>query len=47
MHAAEFMMILIVALVFIPLERIAPLRARQKILRKHWQNDLVFLLANG
>jgi sterol desaturase/sphingolipid hydroxylase (fatty acid hydroxylase superfamily) len=47
MHAAEFVMILIVALVFIPLERIAPLRAKQKILRKNWRNDLVFLLVNG
>jgi sterol desaturase/sphingolipid hydroxylase (fatty acid hydroxylase superfamily) len=37
---------LIAALVFVPLERIASLRKSQKILRKHWKNDLVFVVIN-
>ncbi|MBS3648093.1 sterol desaturase family protein [Pseudaminobacter sp. 19-2017] len=39
--------ILIVALIFIPLERLLPLHAGQKVLRKHWINDVVYLLFNG
>lgn len=46
-HLIDFQTILIVALVFIPLERIFPCRKEQKVLRKHWLNDLVYLLLNG
>lgn len=37
---------LIAALVFIPLERLTALRTKQKVLRKAWQNDLVYVIAN-
>ncbi len=37
---------LIAALVFVPLERIAALHKNQKIFRKHWKNDLVFVVIN-
>jgi sterol desaturase/sphingolipid hydroxylase (fatty acid hydroxylase superfamily) len=39
--------ILIVALVFVPLERLFPLRRAQATLRKNWLNDLIFLVFNG
>lgn len=39
--------ILIIALIFIPLERLLPLHAEQKVLRKHWLNDVVYLFVNG
>lgn len=39
--------ILIVALIFVPLELLVPLHAEQKILRKHWFNDLLYLFLNG
>ncbi|MFQ5564898.1 MAG: sterol desaturase family protein [Paracoccaceae bacterium] len=38
--------VLIAALVFIPLERVATLYTDQKILRAHWKNDLVYVVAN-
>ena len=39
--------LLIVALIFIPLERLIPHRDEQKTLRKHWLNDAVYLFFNG
>lgn len=33
--------------VFVPLERLFPVRAGQKILRAHWRNDLVFYGVNS
>jgi sterol desaturase/sphingolipid hydroxylase (fatty acid hydroxylase superfamily) len=39
--------ILITCLVFLPLERIIPLHPQQKIFRRNWTNDLVFLILNG
>jgi sterol desaturase/sphingolipid hydroxylase (fatty acid hydroxylase superfamily) len=39
--------ILIVALIFIPLERIFALHPEQKMWRTHWANDLVYLFLNG
>jgi sterol desaturase/sphingolipid hydroxylase (fatty acid hydroxylase superfamily) len=39
--------ILIVALIFIPLERILPLRGGQRLLRKRWLNDVVYYFMNG
>ena len=38
--------LLIAALVFVPLERVATLYKNQKILREHWKNDLVFAIVN-
>jgi sterol desaturase/sphingolipid hydroxylase (fatty acid hydroxylase superfamily) len=38
--------ILITAVIFVPLERILPLR-NQKIFRSHCINDIVFMAANG
>ena len=38
--------ILIIALVFVPLERITALRPAQGILRAHWVNDLIYLFFN-
>ena len=37
---------LIAALIFVPLERIIGLRKNQRILRKHWKNDLVYVVIN-
>jgi sterol desaturase/sphingolipid hydroxylase (fatty acid hydroxylase superfamily) len=39
--------ILVVALVFIPLEMLLPERRNQRIFRRHWFNDIVYMLANG
>lgn len=39
--------ILITALIFIPLERILSLHEHQKVLRKQWFNDVLYLLFNG
>jgi len=39
--------ILITFVVFVPLERLFALHAEQKVFRKGWANDLVFLLVNG
>jgi sterol desaturase/sphingolipid hydroxylase (fatty acid hydroxylase superfamily) len=38
--------LLLVAIIFIPLERILTLRT-QKTFRRHWLNDMVFSVANG
>jgi hypothetical protein len=38
---------LLVALIFVPLELVLPLRAKRKLLLRHWQNDLINLLCNG
>lgn len=39
--------ILALVLIFIPLERLMPQRADQRVFRKHWLNDTVYLLFNG
>ncbi|MFB9269924.1 sterol desaturase family protein [Bradyrhizobium erythrophlei] len=39
--------ILISFLVFVPLERLFALRKEQKIFRRQWANDLLFLFLNG
>jgi sterol desaturase/sphingolipid hydroxylase (fatty acid hydroxylase superfamily) len=39
--------ILLIGLIFVPLERIIPLHPQQKVFRPHWANDLIFLLLNG
>ena len=43
----DFQQYLLIALIFIPLELAFPLRAEQKLLRRHWRNDIVNLLGNG
>ena len=47
MEFIDFRTILITALIFIPLERILAIRAEQKVNRKHWLNDVAYLLFNG
>ncbi|MGX5850022.1 sterol desaturase family protein [Mesorhizobium sp. PL10] len=39
--------VLVIALIFIPLERLLPLHAEQSPARRHWLNDVVYLLFNG
>ena len=39
--------ILVIALIFVPLERLLPIRREQPVFRRHWVNDTVFLLLNG
>jgi sterol desaturase/sphingolipid hydroxylase (fatty acid hydroxylase superfamily) len=39
--------VLIIVLIFLPLERLFPLHPEQKILRRHWANDLVYLFFNS
>jgi sterol desaturase/sphingolipid hydroxylase (fatty acid hydroxylase superfamily)/protein-S-isoprenylcysteine O-methyltransferase Ste14 len=43
----DYTAIFILACIFIPLERLFPLREGQKMLRRDWVNDLVYLLVNG
>ena len=47
MDLIDFQLILLVALIFVPLERILALHPRQKVLRRHWANDLVYLFFNS
>lgn len=47
MNILDLKAILIIALIFIPLERIFSLHAEQSPFRKHWVNDLVYLFLNG
>lgn len=42
----DFVAIAIIALIFIPLERLLPLHPDQKLLRHHWLNDAAFLFFN-
>jgi len=39
--------VLIVALIFIPLEQLLPLHREQAMTRRHWLNDVFYLLFNG
>jgi sterol desaturase/sphingolipid hydroxylase (fatty acid hydroxylase superfamily) len=43
----DYTAIIILACVFIPLERLLPMHAEQRALRKNWANDLFYLLFNG
>jgi len=43
----DFKAMLIVALIFIPLEQMLPLHAEQRLTRRHWLNDVFYLLFNG
>jgi sterol desaturase/sphingolipid hydroxylase (fatty acid hydroxylase superfamily) len=42
-----FKIILIIFIVFVPLERLFAMYPQQKVFRRDWGNDLVFLLLNG
>ncbi|MGX5800441.1 sterol desaturase family protein [Bradyrhizobium sp. Arg314] len=39
--------VLVIALIFIPLERLLPLHGEQSATRRHWLNDVFYLLFNG
>lgn len=39
--------LLLTALIFVPLERLIPSAPQQKILRRNWLNDFIFLIVNG
>jgi len=43
----DFRLFLVAAFVFIPLERLFAARRGQKLLRRHWRNDLLYVFANG
>ena len=43
----DYSAILILACVFIPLERLLPLHADQGTFRRNWANDLIYLMVNG
>jgi sterol desaturase/sphingolipid hydroxylase (fatty acid hydroxylase superfamily) len=43
----DFQGILILVIIFVPLERLAPNRPEQRILRRHWFNDTIFLVVNS
>lgn len=47
MQIIDLKSILIIALIFVPLERIFSLHSGQKLFRRHWINDLVYLFLNG
>lgn len=39
--------ILMFVVIFVPLERLLPQRPNQRIFRKHWLNDVVYLIVNS
>jgi hypothetical protein len=43
----DWRQILVLLLIFVPLERLLPHRREQGIFRRHWVMDSVYLLANG
>jgi sterol desaturase/sphingolipid hydroxylase (fatty acid hydroxylase superfamily)/protein-S-isoprenylcysteine O-methyltransferase Ste14 len=43
----DYTAIFVLACIFIPLERLLPLHAEQRIMRRDWLNDLVYVLVNG
>jgi sterol desaturase/sphingolipid hydroxylase (fatty acid hydroxylase superfamily) len=47
MLVLDFREILALVLIFVPLERLIPLRPDQRILRKGWLNDTFYMLFNG
>ncbi len=47
MQVIDLKAILIIALIFVPLERIFSLHPGQKLFRRYWANDLVYLFLNG
>ncbi len=47
MHLFDLQDVLLVTVIFVPLERLVPLRPQQKILRRGWPTDLLHVLASG
>jgi sterol desaturase/sphingolipid hydroxylase (fatty acid hydroxylase superfamily) len=43
----NFREILVIALIFIPLEMLLPIRRDQRCFRRHWFNDIIYMFANG
>lgn len=43
----DFKAVLVIALIFIPLEQLLPLHGEQSATRRHWLNDVFYLLFNG
>ena len=43
----DYTAILILACIFIPLERLLPLHPEQRTFRRDWLNDVVYILVNG
>ena len=43
----DFRLFLLAAILFIPLERLLGVRRGQKLLRPHWQVDLIYVFVNG
>src|SRR5688572_913525 len=39
--------LVLIAVIFVPLERLLALRTEQKVFRRGWLNDVVYLLVNG
>lgn len=47
MNLIDVRAILVLVLIFVPLELLLPARPEQRTFRRHWLNDVVYLLANG
>src|SRR5690348_5514737 len=47
MNLFDYKLLLITALIFIPLERLLPLHQGQRIFRRGWQTDVIYLLLNS
>jgi sterol desaturase/sphingolipid hydroxylase (fatty acid hydroxylase superfamily) len=47
MALVDFKTLLIAALIFIPLERLLAMHPGQKVFRKSWLNDVIYLFLNG
>src|SRR5437899_1229691 len=47
MDPLNLKVILITSLVFVPLERLFTLHREQRVFRRHWSNDLIYLFLNG
>jgi sterol desaturase/sphingolipid hydroxylase (fatty acid hydroxylase superfamily) len=47
MDIVDFQTTFLIALIFIPLERVFALHPEQKVFRQNWLNDLVYLFING
>lgn len=47
MRWIDFKDILLVLLIFVPLERLLPQRPKQRVFRRAWQTDVAYFFANG
>ena len=46
-HLLNLKGVLLIVLVFVPFERLLPLHAEQKIFRRGWLNDVIYVFLNG